>query len=68
MKHYLMVDLGTGNTRVAVTDSTGKILALRTFTNTYYRDDAYPDAQYFLPQEWEELILKYCDELHEELP
>ena len=63
-----MVDLGTGNTRVAVTDSTGKILALRTFTNTYYRDNAYADAQYFLPQEWETLILKYCSELHEELP
>ena len=63
-----MVDLGTGNTRVAVTDSTGKILALRTFTNTYYRDNAYPDAQYFFPQEWEELILKCCGELHEELP
>ena len=68
MKHYLMVDLGTGNTRVAVTDSAGKILALRTFTNTYYRDNAYPDAQFFLPQEWEELILKCCDELHKELP
>ena len=68
MKHYLLVDLGTGNTRVALTDSSGKILALRTFTNVYYTDNAYPDAHYFLPQEWEELILKYCDEIHNELP
>lgn len=68
MKHYLMVDLGTGNTRVAITDSAGEILALRVFTNTYYRDPAYPDAQYFIPHEWEALILKYCGELHNELP
>lgn len=68
MKHYLTVDMGTGNTRVAVTDSGGNILALRTFTNTYYRDNAYPDARYFIPSEWEELILGCCDELHRELP
>ena len=68
MKHYLMVDMGTGNTHVAVTDSVGNVLAFRSFWNTYHRDNAYPDAQYFLPEEWAAMILKCCDELHEELP
>ena len=44
MKHYLMVDLGTGNSRVALVDSDGGILGLRTYTNVYHRDSAYEDA------------------------
>jgi len=53
MKHYLMVDLGTGNTRVALVRSDGEIIDIRTISNSYYRDNAYSDAQYFLPEEWE---------------
>ena len=56
MRHVLLVDLGTGNTRVALADSAGAIWDMRTYTNSYYRDDAYEDAQYFLPAEWEERI------------
>lgn len=52
MKHYLMVDLGTGNSRVALVDSDGGILGLRTYTNVYHRDSAYEDGQYFLPEDW----------------
>lgn len=63
MRHYLLVDLGTGNTRVALTDSGGAILDIRTFTNRYYRDSAYEDAQYFLPAEWKECIFQGCREL-----
>ena len=33
MKHYLLVDLGTGNSRVALVDANGGILGLRTYTN-----------------------------------
>ena len=51
MKHYLMVDLGTGNSRVALVDSDGGILGLRTYTNVYHRDSAYEDGQYFLPED-----------------
>lgn len=68
MKYFLLVDMGTGNTRVALTDSSGKILSLRTFSNIYYRDGSYPDAQYFIPEEWEEKILSCCDEIHAECP
>jgi len=68
MKHYLMFDLGTGNSRVALVDSNGKILGLRSYFNTYYRDNSYEDAQYFMPGEWEEMLLGGCDELIAEFP
>lgn len=68
MKHYLMVDLGTGNTRIALVNSLGDILDIRTISNRYYRDDAYSDAQYFLPEEWEREILNCCRELHQANP
>lgn len=63
MRHYLLVDLGTGNTRVALVNSAGAILDLRTYFNRYYRDGLYEDAQYFLPAEWRENILQGCREL-----
>lgn len=63
-----MVDLGTGNTRVALVSSDGEIIDIRTVSNRYYRDEAYSDAQYFLPEEWESEIMRCCDELHEANP
>lgn len=68
LKHYLMVDLGTGNTRVLLVTSEGEILGIRAFQNTYYKDDLYDDAQYFLPEEWQEKILQAADEICRELP
>ena len=58
MRHYLLIDLGTGSTRAAIVGSDGKTLAMRSFFNRYFRDDAYPDAQYFLPADWETEILR----------
>lgn len=68
MKYYLIVDLGTGNTRVALSSEAGEILGIRTFTNTYYRDDKYPDAQFFIPDEWEREIFRCCAELSSQFP
>lgn len=68
MEHYLLVDLGTGSTRAALVTNSGEILAIRSFLNRYYRDEAYPDAQYFLPEEWEADLLRCCRELHAEQP
>lgn len=68
MKHYLIVDLGTGNTRVALVSSDGKILGIRTFTNTYYKDELYPDAQFFVPEEWKKKIFRCCSELCSRFP
>ena len=49
MEHHLLIDLGTGSTRVALVSSDGELVAMHSFFNRYYRDEAYPDAQYFLP-------------------
>ena len=68
MRHYLLIDLGTGSTRAAIVRSDGKTLAMRSFFNRYYRDDAYPDAQYFLPADWEAEILRCCREVHAKCP
>lgn len=63
MRHYLLVDLGTGSTRVALVDAAGTILDFRSSVNRYYRDERYEDGQYFLPGEWREYILQSCREL-----
>ena len=68
MRHYLLIDLGTGSTRAAIVRSDGKTLAMRSFFNRYCRDDAYPDAQYFLPADWEAEILRCCRGVHAECP
>ena len=68
MRHYLLIDLGTGSTRAAIVGSDGKTLAMRSFFNRYFRDDAYPDAQYFLPADWEAEILRCCREVHIQCP
>lgn len=68
MEHYLLIDLGTGSTRAALVAETGEMLAVRSFFNRYYRDDAYLDAQYFLPGEWEAELMRCCRELHADRP
>lgn len=68
MEHYLLIDLGTGSTRAALVNSESTILGIRSFVNTYYRDGDYPDAQYFLPEEWENELLRCCRELCAEHP
>lgn len=63
MKYYLMFDMGTGNSRVSLVSSDGKILGLRNFSNTYYRDNNYEDGQYFIPDEWAEKLMGGCIDL-----
>lgn len=62
-KYYLIIDLGTGNSRVALVSSNGEIIELKAFENNYYKDDSYEDAQYFLPKEWSKIILNYIKEI-----
>ena len=68
MEHYLLIDLGTGSTRAALVTDAGEMLAVRSFLNRYCRDDAYPDAQYFLPEEWEAELMRCCRGLHADRP
>ena len=68
MDYDLLIDLGISSTHAALVDISGSILSMRSFLNRYYRDEAYPDAQFFLPQEWQSEILRLCLDLHAEHP
>lgn len=54
---YLVIDIGTGNVRVAVTDTRGKVLAVERNDVQYIKDDLYPDALYFEPGAlWQQIV------------
>jgi autoinducer 2 (AI-2) kinase len=44
---YMVIDIGTGNVRVAVINTNGKVLNVQREDIRYVKDDAYPDALYF---------------------
>ncbi|WP_102346215.1 FGGY-family carbohydrate kinase [Bacillus sp. Marseille-P3661] len=48
---YLIIDVGTGNTRVGIASTTGTVLAVESIETKYYRESAYPDSQSFKPEE-----------------
>lgn len=66
--NYLVVDMGTGNSRVGLVGADGTIWGIRYYENQYYKDKQYEDAQYFLPEEWEENLMNGCKELVKEFP
>lgn len=54
---YLVIDIGTGNVRVAVVRPDGEVLGVGRGDIQYHRDELYPDAIYFQPDQlWEQLI------------
>ncbi|MBO9204142.1 MULTISPECIES: FGGY-family carbohydrate kinase [Niastella] len=44
---YLIIDIGTGNVRVAATSTSGTVLSVAREDIQYIRDDKYADALYF---------------------
>ena len=62
-KNYVIVDIGTGNSRVALVSQDGTIHDLISFENKYYKDLLYDDARYFNPAEWKAHILGACKTL-----
>lgn len=46
---YLVVDIGTGNARVAVVGTDGQVLGIQTQDIQYHTDNLYPEAIYFEP-------------------
>ena len=44
---YLIIDIGTGNVRVAATSTNGTVLGVAREDIQYIKDDKYPDALYF---------------------
>lgn len=56
-KGYLIIDIGTGNVRVAITNELGKLLHIERDNLRYVSDELYPDALYFKPDElWKQII------------
>lgn len=46
---YIVIDIGTGNARVAVVQPDGRVLSVARADIRYQKDDLYPDALYFDP-------------------
>lgn len=59
---YLIVDIGTGNARVAVATPTGEIRAIKRENVQYYSDTRYEESIYFKPKELWQQILKLATE------
>jgi autoinducer 2 (AI-2) kinase len=61
---YIIVDIGTGNVRVAAASSEGNVLGVAREDISYVKDPLYPDALYFDPgQLWEQVLRLAADVL-----
>ena len=63
MNKYLIVDLGTGNSRVALVNEIGELIDISSFENKYYKDQSYDDAQYFSPNYWQRQVMNSIKEI-----
>ncbi|MEJ7692282.1 FGGY family carbohydrate kinase [Daejeonella sp.] len=55
-KAYIVIDIGTGNVRVAVSSTDGDILGIQRENIQYHKDEQYPEALYFDPaQLWDQI-------------
>ncbi|MEJ7828786.1 MAG: FGGY family carbohydrate kinase [Segetibacter sp.] len=55
-KGYMIVDIGTGNVRVALASVTGEVLSIERDNVQYIKDEKYPEAQYFDPNQlWSQI-------------
>ena len=53
---YLVADIGTGNVRVAIADTTGMILGVASGDMRYQKDEHYPESIFFDPNTlWEQI-------------
>lgn len=59
---YLIVDIGTGNARVAVCSTEGEVLGIKRENVHYESDTQYEDSIFFNPEELWLQILKLCKE------
>ena len=56
-KAYLIIDIGTGNVRVALVETDGRILWVGRDNVVYHRDDQYDEALYFDPAFlWQQIV------------
>lgn len=59
---YLIVDIGTGNSRVGVISTEGELLATVTKDSAYHTDEDFPDSIYFSTEEWIQTLHKLIKE------
>lgn len=65
---YLIVDIGTGNVRVAVASPTGEVLCVERDNVRYETDAAYPDALWFNPNVLWEQVLSLAQKALQQVP
>lgn len=54
---YIIVDIGTGNVRVAAAAQNGQVLGVAREDIVYIKDTDYPDALYFEPEQlWQQVL------------
>ncbi|WP_129718249.1 FGGY-family carbohydrate kinase [Pedobacter sp. SYP-B3415] len=54
---YLIIDIGTGNVRVAVAAPDGNLFAVERADVIYHKDELYPDALFFEPAVlWQQIL------------
>ncbi|HVS94876.1 MAG TPA: FGGY family carbohydrate kinase [Puia sp.] len=58
---YIIIDIGTGNARIAVATGDGRILSIEREDIRYEKDDLYPDALYFDTEILWEQVLRMTD-------
>ena len=56
-KCYMIIDIGTGNVRVAITNAAGQVLAIERDDVVYTKDEQYDDSLSFDPQQlWKQIL------------
>ncbi|GAB3662574.1 FGGY-family carbohydrate kinase [Echinicola sediminis] len=54
---FMVIDVGTGNVRVAIVSKAGDLLGIERDNMVYHKDSAYPEALYFSPNViWAKII------------
>ena len=61
-KAYIIIDIGTGNVRVAVVQPDGQVRGVARADIEYHRDDLYPESIYFQPDQLWGTILQLGQE------
>jgi autoinducer 2 (AI-2) kinase len=63
---YIIIDIGTGNVRVAITGTNGEVLCVERDDILYEKDENYTNALYFNPDKlWSRIIVLTKNVLHQ---
>lgn len=65
---YIIVDIGTGNVRVAATSQDGNVLGVAREDICYVKDPLYPDALHFDPDQLWEQVLRLASQVLAQIP